>query len=406
MGGNAARVPTDVLPEVPLVVSMRLRARLARWVIVTLAAASAIALATCGWVPVPQPGTDANGNALAPAPEAPLVVATTTFLADLAREIGGPNVRVVSLMKPGVDPHVYEPRPDDAILFRKAALILANGLHLEGNLVAMMENANAGTVEGARKAVFLAEEPTIVTRKKDGSASAPDPHVWWNASYFMRFAERVRIEFTRLVPEKKGDFQYLAQQYILRLQRLHDETKAALGAIPAERRLLITSHDAFYYFGAAYGVEVGAVLGISTEAQARAAEPLRLAEAAAKRGVAVVFHETSVSQAQNDLVDSIQRLAAEKYGHTLKVAGPLYSDSLAEPGSAAGSYIGAFKANVRMIVEGLSGAKAAPYFYEAEAPTVAKQAALAAQHDEASASAAAVTEAVMNPATGAGQVAP
>jgi len=118
---------------------------------------------------------------------------------------------------------------------------------------------------------------------------------------------------------------------------------------------MITSHDAFYYYGEAYGLTVDAVLGISTDAQARAGEQDRLARIAAERKIPAIFHETSVSAAQNELVDGVTRLAREKYNHGIRIAGPLYSDSLGDKDTGADTYIGAVRANTRMIVAALGG---------------------------------------------------
>jgi manganese/zinc/iron transport system substrate-binding protein len=285
---------------------------------------------------------DANGR--------PLVVATTTMIADLARQIGGEHVRVVGIMKPGVDPHMYDPAPDDSIWFRKADLVLVNGLHLEGRMIDMISNAGA-------RAVALAEDPRI-TLRESASAAAPDPHVWWNVRYFMVFAEKTRDALKDIDPANAEAYESRAAAYLERLEELDAAVRTSIGTIPEKGRYMITSHDAFYYYGQAYGLEVDAVLGISTDAQARAGEIERLARLASERGVPALFHETSVSEAQNRLVDAVQRLAREKYHHEIHIAGPLYSDSLGSPESEAGDYIGAMRANTRMIVQALGGSAA------------------------------------------------
>ncbi|MCZ7586622.1 MAG: zinc ABC transporter substrate-binding protein [Deltaproteobacteria bacterium] len=312
--------------------------------------AAALLAVGCQSKPPEKTATPAPDNAK------PLVVCTTTMIADLARELAGNDAQVVGIMKPGTDPHIYEPRPDDGILFRKADLVLVNGLHLEGKMIDMIENAG-------NKAVELARDERIKIR---GKAAAPDPHVWWNASYFAIFTEKARDALVPLVPGREDAVRERAARYIETLTTLHDEAKTAIAQIPEEQRVMVTSHDAFYYFGDAYGIAVDAVLGISTDAQARAAEPIRLAELVAARRIRAVFHETSVSQAQNDLVDSIKRLTEEKYRHDVAIAGPLYSDSIGLPGTPADSYVGAFKENVRLVVEALSGKDAPDFFKPAE----------------------------------------
>ncbi len=275
-----------------------------------------------------------------------LVVCTTTMIADLAREIAGDRVRVVGIMGPGQDPHVYDPTPEDSILFRKADLVLVNGLHLEGRMMDMIGAAG-------NRAIELAHHREIRVRGKN--VVAPDPHVWWNVRHFMRFAEKVRDALKVIDPANGAFYDGQATAYLARLESLDDWVQRSVATIPESARYMITTHDAFYYYGEAYGLEVDAVLGISTDAEANAGEQSRLAKIAAERSVPAVFHETSVSAAQNRLVDGIRRLAQEKHGVELRIAGPLYSDSLGEPGGEAGSYIDAVRAKTRMIVGALGG---------------------------------------------------
>ncbi|MCB1155020.1 zinc ABC transporter substrate-binding protein [bacterium] len=287
----------------------------------------------------PPPGAFKNGG------KRPLIVGTTTIIADMLRMIAEPDAQVAAIMGPGRDPHIYNPTPDDGILFRRADLVFVNGLHLEGKMIDMIEAVG-------NKAVKLGEDPAIKTRQMKGVA-APDPHVWWNAAYFARQTEIARDRLMELMPDKKDAIAKRADDYIAKLMKAHEQAKATIATIPEATRYMITSHDAFYYFGDAYGLTVDAVLGISTDAQAKAGEPLRLAKVVAERDIPAIFHETSVSEAQNDLVDSIQRLAKEKYGHDVKIAGPLYSDSIAALGEPGGTYLEAFEDNVRMISRSL-----------------------------------------------------
>lgn len=280
------------------------------------------------------------------------MVCTTTMIADLARQLGGDRVQVVSIMKPGVDPHIYDPSPDDSIWFRKADLVLVNGLHLEGKMIDMISAAG-------NKAVPLAEDPRIKRRQSTTARGAPDPHVWWNVVYFKFFAEQAREALKRIDPEHAGEYDQRAVAYIRELDELDHRVRAGIQSIPETARYMITSHDAFHYYGEAYGLQVDAVLGISTDAQAGAGEQDRLARLCAERRIPAIFHETSVSAAQNRLVDGIRTLAREKYRHELRIAGPLYSDSLGDAGSEADTYISAVKANTRMVVESLGGNPAA-----------------------------------------------
>ncbi|MEW6251592.1 MAG: zinc ABC transporter substrate-binding protein [Planctomycetota bacterium] len=279
----------------------------------------------------------------------PLVLCTTTMITDLARTLGGDRINVVGIMPPGTDPHTYEPRPDDTILMRRAHLIFYNGLHLEGRMVQMFENAGA-------KAVALAEDPRIELRESGTAAGAPDPHCWWNARFFRVYAERARDALIQMDPSGAAAYRTAADGYFAQLDEVDAQIRAAVARIPPERRYLITSHDAFAYYGKAYGLHVDAVLGISTDASVRALRPDELARLVVERRIPAIFHETSVSAALNQVVDRVVELAAKR-GHTVVVPPtPLYSDSLGPPDSPVGTYLGALRENTRIIVSALSGA--------------------------------------------------
>lgn len=293
-------------------------------------------------------GCEGRSSGAGDADSRPLVVCTTTMIADLAEEIGGDRIRVVGIMPPGTDPHIYEPRPDDAVLMRKAKLILYNGVHLEGKMVAMFENA--GT-----RAVALAEDERIVLRGSTAKEGAADPHCWWNPRYFIVYAERARDAL--IVADAAGEKAYAerAAAYIGRLTELDDRIRKAIERIPPDKRYLITSHDAFAYYGAAYGLKVDGVLGISTDASVRALRIDELTRLVVENKIPAIFHETSVSAALNEMVTRVVDLAAKR-GHTVVIPPePLYSDSLDEPGTPAGTYLGALRENTRIIVSALAG---------------------------------------------------
>jgi manganese/zinc/iron transport system substrate-binding protein len=293
-------------------------------------------------------GCDSKTSTQRAAGDKPLVVATTTVISDLARQIGGDRVRVVGLMKPGVDPHTYEPRPDDAILVRKADVVLYNGLHLEGKMVDVFENAGG-------KAVALAEDERIKTRGSETYKGAPDPHCWWKPQYFAVYAERARDALVVTDPANADYYRQREAGFLAALKALDGQIREAIKRIPPGQRYLITSHDAFYYYGDAYGLKVDAVMGISTDADVRALRIDELAALVTEHKVPAIFHETSVSASLNEMVDRVVALS-EKHGH--KVAVPhtaLYSDSLGERGAPAGTYLGALRENTRVIVSALAG---------------------------------------------------
>lgn len=291
---------------------------------------------------------DAGSETTADTPTRPLVVTTTTMISDLVRQIAGDQVEVIGLLPPGVDPHSYEPRPDDAIYVKKADLVLYNGLHLEGRMTAVFEGAGD-------KAVPLAEDERITPRAGGKGKGAVDPHFWWNAKYYAIYAERACDALQRIDPDNASLYEERAAAYIDELHELDARIHDAVNKIPADQRVLITSHDAFYYYGEAYGLTVAAVQGITTDADVRALRINELTQLVVDREVPAIFHETSVSAALNEMINRVTELAAKR-GHTVSIPErALFSDSLAPPGTPGGTYLDALRTNTRVIVEALGG---------------------------------------------------
>jgi len=282
-------------------------------------------------------GRDANGG------KRLRVVCTTTMIADLAHQIAGDHAEIIGIMKVGEDPHVYDVRPRDAMTISEADLVLMNGLHLESTLGDVIAQHAQGPV------VALAESPAIKPRGLlNNGTGAPDPHCWFNVEYFKVYAERTRDALVAADPAHADEYERHAAAYLAELDSLHQWVASELQRIPAEQRVIVTSHDAFAYYGECYGVEVHAVIGISTEEQARAGHVRELEQLVSHRGVKALFIETSVQATLNDLV----RKVAENTGAA--IGGTLYSDSLGPPDSEAGTYIGMVRHNTRTIVEALS----------------------------------------------------
>jgi len=293
-------------------------------------------------------GCDRQGQGGRAGDNRPLVVCTTTMIADLARQIGADRIRAVGIMPAGTDPHIYEPTPDDSVLFRKADLVLYNGLHLEGKMVQMFSRAGD-------KAVALAEDPRIEPRGAGKQKGAPDPHCWWNAKYFAIYAEQACGALLRVDPDGEAAYRERTETYVAALTALDARIREAIERIPPGQRYLITSHDAFYYYGLAYGLKVDAVLGISTDASVRALRIDELTKLVVQHQIPAIFHETSVTAALNEIVDRVVAQAAKR-GHRVVVPDEaLYSDSLGEEGTEAGTYLGALRMNTRIVVGGLAG---------------------------------------------------
>jgi manganese/zinc/iron transport system substrate-binding protein len=278
--------------------------------------------------------------------EAIRVVATTGQVADLARQVGGERVSVESLMGPGVDPHLYRASEGDVSRLSEADLILYNGLRLEGK----MEDLLARLGE-QRPVVAVTDGIDPVALRTDPTAPEhPDPHVWFDPILWAQTGGVVAEALAELRPEHADEFRANAERYAEELAALDAEATEALAAIPAERRVLVTAHDAFGYFGARYDVDVVGLQGISTESEAGIADVTRIADLIADRGVKAIFVETSVSPRTIEAVQA----AVEDRGGEVAIGGSLFSDALGEPGTPEETYLGMFRRNLTTIVEALS----------------------------------------------------
>ena len=289
-------------------------------------------LSGCGQSPVPQ------------ANDKPTVVATTTMIADLARVLAGDDMTVVSIMREGEDPHMYEAKPNDAVTISKADLVLTNGFHLEATLDGIIHQ-----VADAGKAVMLAEAAGIDPLGSDVYEGAPDPHCWMDVQLFKGYAEAARNAMVKADPANAEGYRSRAAAYIQQLDELDAWVQEQLDVIPEDQRLIVTSHDAFNYYAAAYGIEVFGVMGISTDGQINAGEVQKLRNQIKERGIRALFIETSVSQTLNDMVKS---LAADTGA---SIGGTLFSDSLGAEGTEAGTYIGMIRHNTNTVVKALQG---------------------------------------------------
>lgn len=309
-----------------------------------LLAVLAAALGTLGCDRAPAGGTGPAEPVAAS--RTPVVVATTTMIADLARTLGGDAVTVIGIMKTGEDPHVYDVRPNDARVIASADLVLTNGLHLEATLAHVIEHNARGNV------IALAESVTfnlIGTADPTKAAGAPDPHVWMDPTIWADIAGVAGDALIDLVedPSQKQAIRDRTQRYIDELAQLDRQIHDAFAQVPAGQRVIITSHDAFAYFGRAYGVEVHGVIGISTEQQPRPQDIEALEQLVRDRNVKAVFIETSTSATLNQIVEKVARTTG------VAVGGTLFSDSLGEPGTPGGTYLGMMRHNATTVADAL-----------------------------------------------------
>lgn len=244
---------------------------------------------------------------------------------------------VTSLMGPGVDPHLYRPTVRDVRALAGAHVVVAHGLLLEGRMQDLWPK--------------LRGRGTEVIVLSDAVDAGEDPHIWMDAALWAKAAELAGESLAKELPDRADGLRAGAARVAARWRELDAKVRAAVATIPQERRMLVTAHDAFGHFGAAYGIDVRGVQGLSTEAETGLADLRTLVDEIVQRKVPAVFHETSVP---DRAVGSLMESAAAR-GHALRNAGALHSDALAPPGTGAGTYEGMMRSNVRAIVEALGG---------------------------------------------------
>jgi len=278
------------------------------------------------------------------------IVATTGQVGDLALRVGGERVLVTTLMGPGIDPHLYKASAGDLERLLTADLVLSSGLHLEAKMGEVLERMEGG----ARSRAVAAAIPESLLLAPPEFAGAHDPHVWFDVRLWLYALDAVRDALAAKDPAHAAEYAERAAAYRAELAALDAELRAAIATIPAERRLLITAHDAFNYFGRAYGLEVRGLQGISTVTEAGAGDVQALAALIAERRIPAIFVESSVSPKAIEAVLA----AVRARGATVALGGSLYSDALGDAGTPAGSYPGMLRHNVATIVEALGGGAA------------------------------------------------
>jgi ABC-type Zn uptake system ZnuABC Zn-binding protein ZnuA len=301
-----------------------------RWSIAVLAAAlAAVSLAACGG------GRDAGGSA-----NAPVAVATTTQVADLARAVAGDRSAIRQILQPNSDPHAYEPRPSDVKAVAGVGVVLRSGGDLDAWLDGVLRNAGSDA-----DVVTLID--AAVPRRGDGRA---DPHWWQDPRNAIAAVRRIRDALIAADPGGRRAYTANADAYVAKLRALDRAIASCMGAIPAAERKLVTDHDALGYYADRYGIEVvGTVIpALSTQAQASAGAVARLVRTIRSEGVSTIFPESSVSP-------KLARAIARDAGATVGPA--LYADSLGPKGSAGETYIGALRFNTQALAAGFTSGK-------------------------------------------------
>lgn len=295
-----------------------------------LCVALVLAAAACG-----------EANDVAGAGDGPTVVCTTAMVGDVVSAVAGDAAEVIVLFGPNVDPHLFRPTRDDVAVLMRADAVIYNGLHLEGYVVEALERvAETGTPVIALAEEILDEDEML------RSGGTVDPHVWMDPSLWLRTADVVADVLGELAPESAEDLSARASSFAAQIEALDADFADRLGTIDEERRILLTAHDAFGYFGHRYRITVEGIQGVSTASEAGLRAIEELVDLVVERRVPAVFFESTVSERNvRALVEG-----ASARGHEVAIGGVLHADA---PGDA-GTYIGMLEHNVATIVDALA----------------------------------------------------
>lgn len=275
-----------------------------------------------------------------PTQETPIAVATTPMLADLVSSVAGGTLQTIALVPIGADPHLYQPTPGDVRRIGTADVLVRNGLHLEGFIDDLAGNAPEGHVA-------ITASDAVEAQTDDGGV--PDPHFWLDAERWRLAGVHVAARLTEMFGDDPAAQQRVREglaAFEAEATRMHTWIGQCIATIPEPQRVLVTSHDAFGYYGATYGLRVVAIQGMSTAAEASHRDVARVVDVVREAAVPAIFVETSVQPA---LLEQVAR----ETGVTL--AGPLYSDSLGDAGSGAETWAGMLRVNTEQIASALGG---------------------------------------------------
>ena len=277
------------------------------------------------------------------------IVTTTGMIADLVRNVGGDHVTVTALMGPGVDPHAYRQTRSDIVAMTRADAVYYHGLYLE----AQMEDFFADLAKRLPVQALAESTDTALLLSHEDYEGRFDPHIWMDPALWAPLADEVATALTALRPAAEADFRANAATFKDEAKSLHIYANTVLQSVAKERRILVTAHDAFSYFGAAHGFEVEGIQGISTESEAGLNRISALVDLLVARDVPAVFVETSVSD--RNVRALIEGAAAQ--GHDVRIGGSLFSDAMGPEGTYEGTWLGMIDHNVTTISRAL-GAEA------------------------------------------------
>jgi len=286
------------------------------------------------------------GGAAAGSDDGRLTIVTTTGqIGDTARIVGGDHVRVLSLMGPGTDPHLYVAGISDVDKLRSADVVFYNGLFLEAQMDAVLEQlAERQTVIAVSAGIDPAE-----LLPSAAYADEFDPHIWFDVRLWMQTVEQVRDTLMAVDPTHAADYEANAAAYLAELAELDAYVAAQAARVLEAQRVLITAHDAFNYFGRAYGFEVLGLQGISTASEAGTADVQNLADYIATAHIPAIFIESSVPVRN---VEAVQAAVRDR-GFAVRIGGQLFSDAMGDADTPEGTYVGMVRYNIDTIVSAL-----------------------------------------------------
>lgn len=269
------------------------------------------------------------------------LVCTTTMITDLVKRLAPADAEVVGLMGPGVDPHLYKATASDVSRLTKADMIFYNGLHLEGKMTDVLESMQKSGKPVVAISQRIPKEKLQFPAQFQGH---PDPHIWFDVDLWSTSIGPVSEALAKLDTAHADDYRARAQKLTDEMASLDHWCEVELAKVPAVRKVVITSHDAFNYFGQAYGFEVVGLQGISTVTEAGLSDVTKLVDFIKERKIPAIFVESSVPRA------AIERVSEDSGA---RVGGELFSDAMGSAGTAEGTYDGMIRHNVRVVVEAL-----------------------------------------------------
>lgn len=267
------------------------------------------------------------------------VVSSASIFQDMAKNIGGDKITSMSIVPIGRDPHTYTPKPIDVELVSSADLILINGLTFEGWITELIENSGTKA-----KIILITEGVEPIISQKYHNAS--DPHAWMDAINGVKYVYNISAGLASIDPDNALFYADNGVKYNAEIKNAHNYIKNQIATIPIEQRILITSHDAFQYYGRAYDITLNAIMGISTESEAQSKDVQRVINIIKEKKVPAVFIESTINPKM------LQQIANDT---GVKIGGELYADSLGDEDSEASTYLKLLTHNTDVIVNALAG---------------------------------------------------